>query len=86
VREISDVETANAFAPEFRVDTNRRFARAPRSEHDAHRHLQPSDDLTRVFRWQESRLVSKSLTLNYKRVLYVLDPTDAARAGARQRL
>jgi len=40
--------------------------------------LQSSDDLARVFSWQETRLVSKSLTLNYKRVLYVLGPTDAA--------
>ncbi len=43
--------------------------------------LQPSDDLARVFSWQETRLVSKSLTLSYRRVLYVLDPTDAARAA-----
>lgn len=56
------------------ADYNRRFARDPRSEHDAHRPLQSSDNLARVFSWQETRLVSKSLTLNYKRVLYVLDP------------
>jgi hypothetical protein len=82
LRGICDVEAANAFAPEFIADYNRRFARAPRSEHDAHRPLQPSDDLARIFSWQESRVVSKSLTVNYKRVLYVLDPTEAAR-GAR---
>ena len=70
-----------AFAPEFVADYNRRFARAPRSEHDAHRLLQPSDDLARIFSWQETRFVSKSLTLNYKRVLYVLDPTEAAQAA-----
>ena len=86
LRGISDVEAANAFAPEFMADYNRRFARAPRSEHDAHRPLQPSDDLARIFSWQETRLVSKSLTLNYKRVLYVLDPTDAARAARGQRV
>jgi hypothetical protein len=84
LREISDVDAANAFAPEFIADYNRRFARVPRSEHDAHRPLQPSEDLARVFRWQETRLVSKSLTVNYKRVLYVLDPTDAARAARRK--
>ena len=84
LREISDVDAANAFAPEFIADYNRRFARAPRSEHDAHRPLQPSDDLARVFSWQETRLVSKSLTVNYKRVLYVPDPTDAARAARRK--
>jgi hypothetical protein len=48
--------------------------------------LQPSDDLARIFSWQESRLVSKSLTLNYKRVLYVLDPTDAARVARGKRV
>ena len=86
LRDISDVKTANAFAPEFIADYNRRFARDPRSEHDAHRPLQSSDDLARVFSWQETRLISKSLTLNYKRVLYVLDPTDAARAARRKRV
>jgi hypothetical protein len=86
LRRISDVEAANAFAPEFIADYNRRFARAPRSEHDVHRPLQPSDDLARIFSWQETRLVSKSLTLNYKRVLYVLDPTDTARAARRKRV
>jgi hypothetical protein len=86
LRGIRDVEAANAFAPEFIADYNRRFARAPRSEHDAHRPLQPSDDLARIFSWQETRLVSKSLTLSYKRVLYVLDPTDAARAARKKRV
>ncbi len=68
------------------MDYNRRFARSPRSEHDAHRPLQPADDLDRIFSLQETRVVSKSLTLNYKRVLYVLDPTDAARAARRHRV
>jgi hypothetical protein len=81
LRGIRDVAAANAFVPEFIADYNRRFARAPRSEHDAHRPLQPSDDLARVFSWQETRRVSKSLTVHYKRVLYVLDPSDAARAA-----
>jgi hypothetical protein len=50
LRGIRDVEAANAFAPAFIADYDRRFARAPRSEHDAQRFLQPSDDLARVFR------------------------------------
>ena len=49
-------------------------SRVPRSEHDAHRPLQASDDLDRIFTLQETRVVSKSLTLSYKRVLYLLDP------------
>ncbi len=86
LRGISDIEAANAFAPEFIADYNRRFARAPRSEHDAHRPLQPSDDLDRIFSWQETRRVSRSLTFSYKRVLYVLDTSDAARAARGQRV
>jgi len=86
LREISSVEAANAFASEFIADYNRRFARSPRSEHDAHRPLQPSDDLARIFSWQETRLVSKSLTVHYKRVLYVLDPTETARTARGQRV
>ena len=86
LRAISDVAAANAFAPAVLADDNRRFARAPRSEHDAHRSLLPSNDLDRIFSWQETRRVSKSLTLNYKRVLYVLDPTEAARTASGQRI
>jgi hypothetical protein len=40
------LDAANAFAPEFIADYNRRFARAPRSTHDAHRPLRRSDDPT----------------------------------------
>ena len=42
--------------------------------------------LDRIFSWQETRRVSKSLTLNDKRVLYVLDPTAAARTAGGQRV
>ncbi len=86
LRKISDIDGANAFAPEFIADSNRRFARVARSEHDAHRSLQPAVDLDRIFSLQETRRVSKNLTLNDKRVLYVLDPTDASRAARRQRV
>ncbi|MCP4741103.1 MAG: ISNCY family transposase [Proteobacteria bacterium] len=86
LRGISDIAAANGFAEEYRADYNRRFARAPRSEHDAHRPLRASDDLDRLFTWQETRKVSKNLTLNYKRVLYLLDETDAARSARGQRV
>ena len=35
LRGIIEIESANAFAKEYRADYNRRFARAARSEHDA---------------------------------------------------
>jgi hypothetical protein len=45
LRGINNVDAANAFAPEFMADYNRGFARAPHSEHDAHRPLQRTEDL-----------------------------------------
>jgi transposase len=70
LRGISDMETANAYAPEFWEDFNRRFAVEPRSHHNAHRPLLPGDDLDRILTWQETRTLSKNLTLQYKKVIY----------------
>jgi hypothetical protein len=53
---------------------------------NAHRPLQASDDLDRIFPLQLTRKVTKSLTVSHKRVLYVLDKTDAARAVREKRL
>jgi transposase len=42
---ISDIDSANAYLPEFRQDFNRRFAVAPRSNYDAHRPLLKTEKL-----------------------------------------
>jgi hypothetical protein len=83
---ISDVESANAYAWKFRDEYNRRFARAPQSEHNAHRAVRASDDLDRIFTLQLTRKVTKNLTLTYKNILYVLDKTDAAKAARDKQL
>jgi transposase len=70
LREISDIESANAYTAEFMADYNERFAVQPRSSHNAHRALQPKEDLERVFTWQEQRSLSKNLTLQYKNIVY----------------
>jgi len=67
---ISDRATANAYLETFRQDFNRRFAVPPRSNHDAHRPLLASDDLDLILSHQESRTLTKSLTLQYDRVTY----------------
>jgi hypothetical protein len=82
LRKICDMDTANAFAPHFVEDYNRRFAREPQSAHDAHRPLLPHETLDRVFTWQEERRVTQNLTLHYKRSMYLLEPSDAARSAA----
>jgi hypothetical protein len=76
---ISSIGAANSFAREFMEDFNKRFARPARNPHDAHRPLRPDETLQKVFTWQETRKVTRSLTLHYKRVMYILEPSDAAR-------
>lgn len=76
---ISSIEAANHFTRSFIEDFNQRFARPALNPHDAHRPLRPDETLQQVFTWQETRKVTRSLTLHYKRVMYILDQTDAAR-------
>ena len=76
---IDDMAAANAWVETYRADHNRRFARPPQSPRDAHRPLLDTDDLERVFTWQETRKVTKDLTLRYRRELFVLDDTLDAR-------
>jgi hypothetical protein len=80
LRNIATIDQANAFAPIFMVDYNRRFARAPASAHDAHRPLRPTDDLVQVLRWKEQRKLTQNLTVHYRRSLFVVDETPASLA------
>jgi transposase len=71
LRGISDIETANAYLPEFIEKHNARFAVQPKSEINAHRQLQKSDaDLDLIFSLQHERRLSKNLELSYKNVIY----------------
>jgi transposase len=67
---ISDIDSANAFLPEFRADYNRRFAVAPRSSHDAHRPLLKSENLDIILTHQKTGTLSKNLTVQSKNVVY----------------
>jgi transposase len=67
---ISDMEAANAFLPEFREDYNRRFAVVPRSSHNAHRPMLKADHLELILTHQETRTLSKNLTIQFKHVIY----------------
>ena len=70
LRGISEMEAGNAYLPEFREDYNRRFAVAPRSTHDAHRPLLKKEDLDQILTHQETRTLSKNLTIQYNKVIY----------------
>jgi transposase len=70
LRNLSTIETANPYLEEFREDFNRRFAVSPRSTHDAHRPLLPTENLDRIFTRQRTTALSKNLTLQYNKVIY----------------
>jgi transposase len=70
LRGISDIDSANAYLPEFCQDFNRRFAVAPRSNHDAHRPLLKTENLDIILTHQKTGTLSKNLTVQYNKVIY----------------
>lgn len=68
---ISDIQSANAFVLTFIPYYNGKFASQPRSDQDAHRPLLFSQqELDQFFTLQETRILSKNLTLQYKNILF----------------
>lgn len=74
LRDISTVADANAYASCFMAAYNARFAKSPKSSFDAHRPLR-DENLDLPMMWRETRRVTKSLTVQYDRVMYRLDDT-----------
>jgi transposase len=70
LRKICSWKAGNAYLPEFLADFNTRFAEEPRSNVNAHRPLTPKDDLARTLSWQETRSLSKNLTLQFYNTVY----------------
>lgn len=82
LRGISSLAQGNVYLPEFIQDFNARFAEEPRSAVNAHRPLTPKDDLARILTWQETRTLSKNLTLQFQKTVYQIQtnrPTYALR-------
>jgi len=74
---IDSMEQANAWLPLFIEDFNHRFARAPHSLKEAHRPLRENhDELDDIFARQKTRKVSNALTLQYDKVVYLIEPND----------
>ncbi len=83
---ISTMEAGNAFLPAFMEGYNRRFAKLPFNDKDLHRPLAAHDDIEDAFAWKEERTVSFNLTLQYDKVLVMLEPNEITRPLARQRV
>jgi hypothetical protein len=80
---ISDREAGNRFLESFRQDFNQRFAVAARSSHDAHRPLLPKTNLERIFSHQETRILTKNLTLQFGQAMYQIQTDRPTYALAR---
>jgi hypothetical protein len=79
LRGISTVAQGNAYAPSFIAAYNMRFAKPPKSDFDAHRPLRDNENLDLLMTWRETRRVTKSLTIQYDRVMYLLEDTPENR-------
>ncbi len=80
LRGISGLAEGNAYLPEFITDFNRRFAVEPRSSVNAHRPLMTQEDLARILTWQETRTLSKNLTLQFQKIVYQIQTDRPAYA------
>jgi transposase len=79
---ICDIPSANAYLPSFRDSYNHRFAVSARSSHDAHRPLLKTEYLDQILAHQETRTLSRNLTLQFNKVIYQIQtkrPTYALR-------
>lgn len=83
---ISDAAGANVFLPGFLAQYNARFGKPPRSDEDAHRPIPSASPLEDVFAWKEERTLTNNLTVQYDKVLFMLEPNEVTRSLARQRV
>ncbi len=75
---ISSISEANRWVINFIDDFNRRFTRPPKYPKDLHRPsgLSP-DEQDDIFAWQDLRKLSKTLTFQYDKMFYLIEPSDA---------
>ena len=80
LRHISNPEPGNAYLPEFMDDFNSRFAVPPRSSNNVHRPLTSREKLSHILAWQEPRLLSKNLALQFRKVVYQIQTKSSSYA------
>jgi hypothetical protein len=76
----------NALLPAFMADYNARFAKLPANSKDLHRPLRTGDDLDDAFAWKEERTLSQALTLQYDKVMFILEPSDQSKTAIGKRV
>jgi winged helix-turn helix protein len=71
----------NALLPAFMADYNARFAKPPANKKNLHRPLRAGDDLEDAFAWKEPRRLSQALTLQYDKMIFIVEPSEPAKAA-----
>ncbi len=83
---IDTIEAANEWLPEFMDNHNERFSKPPKNLKDLHRPLVAKENLTEILTCRDERTVSNNLTLDYDRMILILDPTVTSRPLAGKRV
>ena len=81
---IQDYDQANEFLPTFVERYNAQFAVLARSSQDAHRPLELVCNLDWILSWQEPRIISKDLQIQFDKVIYQIS-TDRPAYALKQR-
>lgn len=81
IANISTIEEANAFVPNYIARHNQQFAKSALEETDAHTLLsaEQNDNLDYIFAIQEHRQVTKALTVQYNNKIYAINQVRAIR-------
>lgn len=80
LRNISSIEEANCFLPEFTKNYLAKFAIPPRSNVDMHRKLPPGLDLSKILCKKEYRVLSKNLTCQCEDTIFQITTNRSAYA------
>ena len=83
---VATLAEGNALLPGFIAYYNVRFAKPPANSKDLHRPLRAGDDLEDAFAWKEERTLSQALTLQYDKVLFILEPSEQAKTAIGRRV
>src|SRR5580693_1360112 len=86
VQGVSTIAAGNQLLPGFLADYNARFGKEPQNPKNLHRPLSADDNLADVFAWREERTISNNLTLQYDKVVFLIEPNELTRELRRKRV
>lgn len=73
LRNISTIDVANLYLPQYITEHNRRFGREPQTTFDAHRPIEPYHDLARILAIRKRRHISANGIVSYENRLFAVD-------------